>query len=77
MNLDRWAERIYAERDFGRSIATSVAGVVGLLLYLNTRDWVVAAFAAVICFPIVRVLASAAHSVYMRKKRMRYVNGRF
>jgi len=68
MNLDRWVERIYAERDFGRSIATSAAGVVGLLIYLNTNDWVIAAFAAIIGFPVVRVLASAIHSAYMRKK---------
>jgi ABC-type multidrug transport system fused ATPase/permease subunit len=68
MNFDRWAERIYAERDFGRSIATSIAGIVGLLIYLNTQDWVIAAFAAVIAFPVVRILASAAHSAYMQKK---------
>lgn len=69
MNIDRWAERIYAERDFGRSIATSVAAGVGLLLYLITHDWVIAAFSAVIGFPIVRIAASAAHSAYKRRER--------
>ena len=68
MNLERWAERIYAERDFGRSIATSVAGIVGLALYLMTNDWVISVFSAVIAFPIVRVISSAANSAYTRKK---------
>ncbi|MHB1516273.1 MAG: super-infection exclusion protein B [Acidiferrobacteraceae bacterium] len=69
MAFDRWAERIYAERDFGRSVATSGAGAVGLMLYLITHDWVIAAFSAVISFPIVRIAASAAHSAYKRKER--------
>jgi len=68
MNFGRWAERIYAERDFGRSIATSVAGIVGLSLYLTSKDWVISAFSTMIAFPIVRVISSAAHSAYKRKK---------
>ncbi len=67
MNLERWAERIYAERDFGRSIATSVAGIIGLALYLVIHDWTISVFSAVIAFPIVRIISSAAHSAYTRK----------
>lgn len=71
MNLDRWAERIYTERDFGRSVATSVSGVVGLLIYLAAKDWVIAAFSTIIAFPMVRLAASAAHSAYSRKELSR------
>lgn len=68
MNLDRWVERIYAERDFGRSIATSAAGIIGLSIYLIKGDWVISAFSAMIVFPIVRVISSAAHGAYSQKK---------
>lgn len=61
-NFDKWAERLYAETDFGRSIATSVAGMVGLGAYLFSHDWVIAAFLAVIVFPIARVVASGTRS---------------
>ena len=67
MNVNRWIERIYVERDLSRSVATSMAGVVGLLLYLWLQDWVIAAFAAVIVFPISKVLVGIIHSAYMRK----------
>ena len=67
MNVNRWIERIYIERDLSRSVATSLAGVVGLLLYLWSRDWVIAAFAAVIVFPITKVLVGTIHSAYMRR----------
>ena len=57
MNLGRWIERIYTEGDFGRNLATSVAGVVGLLTYLQLNDGVTAAFAAII---VVRLRADGA-----------------
>lgn len=53
----RWAERLYTETDVGRSIATSLAGVVGLLVYVLVGDWVVAGFSLIIVFPIARVIA--------------------
>lgn len=56
--FDKWIERVYGETDFGRSIATSLAGVVGLIVYLTVGDWVVSAFAAVIAFPIARLLST-------------------
>lgn len=57
-NLDKWMERVYGETDFGRSIATSVAGSVGLIVYLVVDDWVISAFSAIIAFPIARLLST-------------------
>lgn len=65
--LDKWAERIYAETDVGRSIATSVAGVVGLSVYLLSSDWVIAVFSAVIAFPLVRLVATGLHARAVRR----------
>ena len=68
MDFDRWVERIYHERDVGRGIATSVAGTVGLITYLYRDDWVVAAFVAVMVFPVGIILASAIHSNWIRSR---------
>lgn len=59
--LDKWAERVYTETDFGRSIATSVAGIIGLTIYLAFADWVIAAFSSIISFPVVRLIATEFH----------------
>ena len=67
MDLDRWAERIYSESDFGRSVATSISGAIGLGVYLYLNDWVIAAFASVIAFPIVRIIATTIHSRFKLK----------
>jgi hypothetical protein len=58
---------IYVEQDFGRSIATTMAGVVGLAAYLFSSDWVIALFAAIIAFPVCRVVSSALHSRWKQK----------
>lgn len=68
MNLDRWIERIYSERDIGRGVATALAGAVGLPIYLYWDDWVIAAFAALIAFPIGRIAASTAHSFWTQSR---------
>lgn len=68
---DKWAERIYAETDLGRSVATSAAGLVGLVLYLFTSDIAIAGFSALILFPVVRVLASSAHSKSQRLAKLK------
>ncbi|WP_412479684.1 hypothetical protein [Azonexus sp. IMCC34839] len=60
--IEKWAERVYAETDFGRSIATSLSGILGLAIYLRFSDWVIAAFASIIFFPVVRLVASAIHA---------------
>jgi hypothetical protein len=59
--LDNWVERIYGETDFGRSIATSVAGIVGLVVYLAVHDWVISAFSAIIAFPVARLLSAGLY----------------
>lgn len=67
MKWDKLIATIYAEQDFGRSIATTVAGVVGLVTYLLSSDWVVSVFGAVIVFPVCRVASSALHSRLKQK----------
>ncbi|WP_116645173.1 super-infection exclusion protein B [Salinivibrio sp. HTSP] len=56
--LDKWAERIYSENDFGRGVATSVSGTIGLSTYLFFNDWVIALFGVMISFPVIRIAAS-------------------
>jgi len=69
MNIDRWVERIYVERDLSRNIASSVAGIFGLLIYLWLQDWVIAAFSALIVFPISKIFVGVIHSAYRRKNK--------
>ena len=67
MNWDKLIASIYSEQDFGRSIATTVAGIVGLVMYLLVSDWVIALFASIIAFPVCRVISSALHSKWKQK----------
>ena len=62
MNFDRWVERIYTESDFGRSIATTGAGVAALATYLYWSDWWVSLCVGIIVFPVGKIGASAFHS---------------
>lgn len=66
--IDKWADRIYTESDFGRSIATSIAGSIGLVIYLLTDDWVFAAFGTIISFPIFRLISSGLNDRYERRR---------
>ena len=59
--IDNLVDKLYSETDFARSIATSLSGGVGLGLYLWQRDWVIAAFSAIIAFPILRLVSGALH----------------
>lgn len=70
-SIEKWAERVYAETDFGKSIATSLAGVVGLAVYLLLGDWAIAAFAAIIFFPVARLTATAIHARVARHANRR------
>lgn len=63
--FEKWADRVYAEVDFGRSLATSLSGAIGLAIYLKTSDWVIAAFCSIIFFPIARVTATALHGSFV------------
>lgn len=65
-NWDKWFERVYGETDFGKSVATTVAGATGLVTYLLFKDWVISVFAAVIVFPVTRLMSTA---LYERVRR--------
>ncbi|MBU0632425.1 hypothetical protein KKA17_07260 [bacterium] len=67
--LNKWADRVYAENDFGRSISTSISGVVGLITYLFTKDWVLTILSLIIIFPIFRIISSGLHEKYQRNKQ--------
>lgn len=69
--FEKLAERIYIETDFSRSVATTLAGIIGLGVYLGYGDWVIAAFTSVISFPIVRLVSSGLHESFMREKTRR------
>lgn len=67
--IEKWAERIYAESDFGRSIATSASGVIGLVTYLFTDDWVLAGLSLIISFPIIRIISTGLNNKFLRIKK--------
>ncbi len=67
--IEKWADRVYAETDFGRSVATSGAGIIGLLIYLGFNDWVIAAFSSIISFPIIRLVSTGLHEKVDRNKK--------
>jgi hypothetical protein len=69
--LDRLASAIYSEDAIGRGIGTSLAGLAGLLAYIYGQDWVVAAFTALIAFPIGRIAAKAVHSGWQERAKRR------
>lgn len=69
--FDKIAERLYSETDSARSIATSGAGIVGLIIYLLQRDWVIAAFSAVIVFPIARLASARIYEHIQRAEKRR------
>ena len=66
-SIDKLVEKLYEETDVARSVATSLAGVVGLAVYLFTHDWVVALFSWLIVFPLARLVAATIHA--KRSKR--------
>ncbi len=67
--IEKWAERVYAETDFGRSVATSGSGVIGLVIYLIVNDWVISAFSSIISFPIIRIISTGLHEKVVRRKK--------
>lgn len=67
MKFDEIAAKIYGETDFARSLATAFAGVVGLSIYLWKRDAVIAAFSAVIVFPIVRLGSHSLRAAWLAR----------
>ena len=69
--IGRWLDRVYAENDFERNLATSVAGFVGLLTYLQLEDGVTAVFAAVIAFPLVKIVSGSIRTRWNRSQERR------
>ena len=69
MNFSEWAKKIYDEDDFGRSISTTLSGIIGLTIYLQSKDWVLSLFVTVIVFPLLRLIASAAHTRWKETKK--------
>lgn len=67
--IEKWADRVYAETDFGRSVATSGAGIIGFVIYLIFNDWVIAAFSSIISFPIIRLISTGFHEKVDRHKK--------
>ncbi|WP_112053513.1 hypothetical protein [Onishia taeanensis] len=68
-SIEKWADRVYAENDFGRSLATSLSGLIGLVVYLLTNDWVIAAFSTIISFPIIRLVSTGINEKIERNKQ--------
>jgi len=68
MDIDKWADRIYLEEDFGKNIATTVSGSLGLIIYLFKSDFALAAFVAIIVFPFVKIVSNALRDKYIKKK---------
>ncbi|MCM8813902.1 MAG: hypothetical protein NC924_08225 [Candidatus Omnitrophica bacterium] len=68
-DIEKWADRVYSETDFGRSIATSGAGIIGLVTYLFFNDWVTAAFSTIISFPIIRLVSAGIHEKVNRRRK--------
>ncbi|MBD3617454.1 MAG: hypothetical protein HUJ22_12870 [Gracilimonas sp.] len=67
----KWIERIYSETDFGKSVATTIAGIIGLIIYIKFNDWVIAAFSLIISFPLFRLIASHIHKKIDNKEKER------
>ncbi|MGL5418739.1 MAG: hypothetical protein ACRDA9_04735 [Plesiomonas shigelloides] len=65
-SVEKWAEKIYDETDFGKSISVSISGAIGLSVYFWLSDWVVAAFSTIIVFPLFRILTGSLHARYVR-----------
>lgn len=68
-SIEKLAERVYSENDFGRSVATSISGIIGLMVYLTTGDWVIALFSTIISFPVFRLISTGLHEKRERKKQ--------
>ena len=68
-NIEKWLDRVYSETDFGRSIAISLTGVVGLVTYLYYNDWIIATFSSIISFPIIRLISTELHEKVIRNKK--------
>lgn len=69
--IEKWADRVYSETDFGRSVATSLSGILGLVVYLLLGDWVIVALSLIIFFPLARLTATTIHARVSRNANRR------
>ena len=67
--IEKLIDRIYSETDFGRSIAISLTGIIGLITYLYFGDWIIATFVSIISFPIIRLISTGLHEKANRSKK--------
>ena len=58
--------RIYSENDFGRSLATSISGIVGLITYYFSNDWVISLLSIFISFPVIRVIVTRLNDKFKK-----------
>lgn len=71
MGIEKWAERIYLEEDFGKNVATTVTGLIGLCVYLASEDVPLAAFITIILFPLTRIVANVLRSKHVEKTKIK------
>lgn len=67
MDIDKWADRIYLEEDFGKNIATTISGLFGLTVYLIQDDFALAAFVTIITFPVVKIITNTFRNKSLKK----------
>lgn len=68
MDIDKWAERIYQEEDFGKNVSTTISGLLGLIVYLLTDDFALAALITIITFPVVKILSNILRNRHLKKR---------
>lgn len=66
--IEELISTIYSEQDFSRSIATTLAGVAGLMAYLLLADVVISVFVSVIAFPLIRILAHPLNQLLQKNQ---------
>ena len=73
MNIAKWAERIYLEEDFGKNIATTISGLIGLSIYFYKSDFALAAFVAIILFPLIKIIANIFREKHIKNKESHFL----
>lgn len=73
----KWVELIYNEDNFARSVATTITGIIGLIIYLIFFDWVIAFISLIISFPLMRLIASYFHNKIEKEAKNREMKAEF
>ena len=61
MNIAKWFERIYTEKNIGRGVATSVAGIAGLIIWYFSKDWIATVLVLVAVYSTAQIVADPIH----------------